>query len=61
MPGYHSEKWKRCVEHLKDKGYTGKSPYAICTASVGAGKGKKGKKGRRKKREMGWSQMGRRL
>lgn len=30
----HSEKWKRCVEHVKEQGNTD-NPYAVCTASLG--------------------------
>lgn len=35
----HSAKWERCVKHVKSqgrrRGYGPRSPYAICTASVG--------------------------
>jgi len=30
----HSDKWKRCVEHVKKKGETD-NPYAVCTAAIG--------------------------
>ena len=30
----HSEKWKRCVEHVKAKGDVDNA-YAVCTASLG--------------------------
>lgn len=30
----HSDKWKRCVEHVKAKGGTD-NPYAVCTSVLG--------------------------
>lgn len=30
----HSEKWHRCIEHVKAKG-GGYDPYAVCTFSIG--------------------------
>jgi hypothetical protein len=33
----HSEKWHRCVEHVKERGDVDNA-YAVCTASLGAGK-----------------------
>ena len=30
----HTEKWHRCIQHVKDKG-GGYDPYAVCTFSIG--------------------------
>ena len=30
----HSDKWKRCVEHVKEAG-SADNPYAVCTAELG--------------------------
>jgi hypothetical protein len=30
----HSEKWHRCIQHVKAKG-KGYDPYAVCTFSIG--------------------------
>lgn len=35
-PGTHSDKWDRCVQHVKDKSGDAYNAYAVCTAALGA-------------------------